>query len=206
MSHRQNNVPNDRLEFSCFVNSILVDVGPQFEHMQHIILLGRPRESFSTTKRATNAHGPTHRQNILPDSTSQTASGVSSGVGRDSQDDGSVEEDEGGTGATAARGRRGGGGTRDGNDERASSHLEASTQVTPAVAAAAAAAAAAHGSVREKSGAGGGRRRGRASSGAMEVWDFERLGRTPLLAAAFEDFSRKALCHESVLFLSEVSR
>ncbi|CAN0056130.1 unnamed protein product, partial [Laminaria digitata] len=39
-----------------------------------------------------------------------------------------------------------------------------------------------------------------------DVWDFERLARTPLLAAAFEDFSRKALCHESVLFLSEVSR
>ncbi|CAM9626174.1 unnamed protein product [Pylaiella littoralis] len=39
-----------------------------------------------------------------------------------------------------------------------------------------------------------------------EVWDFERLARTPLLAAAFEDFSRKALCHECVLFLSEVSR
>lgn len=39
-----------------------------------------------------------------------------------------------------------------------------------------------------------------------EGWDFERLATTPLLAAAFDDFSRKALCHESVLFLSEVSR
>ncbi|CAM9348392.1 unnamed protein product [Ectocarpus fasciculatus] len=40
----------------------------------------------------------------------------------------------------------------------------------------------------------------------MEVWDFERLARTPLLAVAFEDYSKRALCHESVLFLSEVSR
>lgn len=42
--------------------------------------------------------------------------------------------------------------------------------------------------------------------GIEDVWDFERLASTPLLAAAFEEFSRKALCHESVLFLSEVSR
>ncbi|CAN0423690.1 unnamed protein product [Ectocarpus sp. 12 AP-2014] len=40
----------------------------------------------------------------------------------------------------------------------------------------------------------------------MEVWNFERLARTPLLAVAFEDFSKRALCHESVLFLTEVSR
>ncbi|CBJ31486.1 hypothetical protein Esi_0260_0005 [Ectocarpus siliculosus] len=40
----------------------------------------------------------------------------------------------------------------------------------------------------------------------MEVWDFERIASTPLLAAAFEDYSKRALCHESVLFLSEVSR
>lgn len=39
-----------------------------------------------------------------------------------------------------------------------------------------------------------------------DVWDFERLATTPLLAAAFEEYSRRALCHESVLFLSEVSR
>ena len=69
---------------------------------------------------------------------------------------------------------------------------------------AAAAAAATHEEEEEKGGDDG--RRGRVGSGAMEVWDFERLGRTPLLAAAFEDYSRKALCHESVLFLSEVSR
>lgn len=55
-------------------------------------------------------------------------------------------------------------------------------------------------------------RRGSAGGGGgsgrddMEVWDFERLASTPLLAAAFEEFSQKALCHESVLFLSEVSR
>lgn len=47
---------------------------------------------------------------------------------------------------------------------------------------------------------------GRGGRGTMEVWDFERLARTPLVAAAFEDFTRKALCHESVLFLREVSR
>ncbi|CAM9881255.1 unnamed protein product [Ectocarpus sp. 13 AM-2016] len=40
----------------------------------------------------------------------------------------------------------------------------------------------------------------------MEVWNFERLARTPLLAVAFEDYSKRALCHESVLFLTEVSR
>lgn len=39
-----------------------------------------------------------------------------------------------------------------------------------------------------------------------EVWDFERLASTPLLAAAFEDYARRALCHESVLFLTEVAR
>ncbi|CAM9379421.1 unnamed protein product [Ectocarpus sp. 6 AP-2014] len=55
-------------------------------------------------------------------------------------------------------------------------------------------------------GRGGGGGRGRSDREEMEVWDFERLGRTPLLAAAFEDYSKRALCHESVLFLSEVSR
>ena len=57
-------------------------------------------------------------------------------------------------------------------------------------------------------GGGGGGRRWRGGGGAAreEPWDFERLARTPLLAAAFEDYCRKALCHESVLFLSEVSR
>lgn len=47
---------------------------------------------------------------------------------------------------------------------------------------------------------------GRRSRDTVESWNFERLARTPLVAAAFEKFSRKALCHESVLFLSEVSR
>lgn len=41
---------------------------------------------------------------------------------------------------------------------------------------------------------------------AGREWNFERLASTPLLAAAFEEFSRKALCHESVLFLSAVCR
>ncbi|CAM9607034.1 unnamed protein product [Ectocarpus sp. 4 AP-2014] len=40
----------------------------------------------------------------------------------------------------------------------------------------------------------------------VEAWDFERLSRKPLVAAAFEAYTRKALCHEWVLFLREVSR
>ncbi|CAM9472942.1 unnamed protein product [Ectocarpus fasciculatus] len=60
------------------------------------------------------------------------------------------------------------------------------------------------GSFRSRGGGGGGR--GRPEREEMEVWDFERLARTPLLAVAFEDYSKRALCHESVLFLSEVSR
>ncbi|CAM9250356.1 unnamed protein product [Ectocarpus fasciculatus] len=52
----------------------------------------------------------------------------------------------------------------------------------------------------------GGRGRSRSDTEEMKVWDFERIARTPLLAAAFEDYSKRALCHESVLFLSEVSR
>lgn len=41
---------------------------------------------------------------------------------------------------------------------------------------------------------------------AGDVWDFERLASTPLLAAAFEDYARRALCQESVLFLTDVAR
>ena len=37
-------------------------------------------------------------------------------------------------------------------------------------------------------------------------WNYERLVSTPPLAAAFEEFCRKALCHESALFLSAVCR
>ncbi|CAM9379275.1 unnamed protein product [Ectocarpus sp. 6 AP-2014] len=59
-------------------------------------------------------------------------------------------------------------------------------------------------STRGRGGGGGGG--GGQDRGVMEVWNFERLARTPLLAAAFEDYSKRALCHESVLFLSEVSR
>eukprot|EP00752_Nemacystus_decipiens_P003193 g2954.t1 len=59
-------------------------------------------------------------------------------------------------------------------------------------------------------GGGGGGDRGYARRSrvrdTIESWNFERLSRTPMLAAAFDSFSRKALCHESVLFLSEVSR
>lgn len=54
-------------------------------------------------------------------------------------------------------------------------------------------------------GGGSGRNSGR-NSRRMEAWSFDRLSRTPSLAAAFESFSRKALCHESILFLGEVSR
>lgn len=39
-----------------------------------------------------------------------------------------------------------------------------------------------------------------------DMWDFERLASTPLVAAAFEEFARKALCYELVVFLIEVSR
>ncbi|CAM9365664.1 unnamed protein product [Ectocarpus fasciculatus] len=51
---------------------------------------------------------------------------------------------------------------------------------------------------------GGGRTRSHKQD--IDAWDFERIARTPLLAAAFEDYSKRALCHESYLFLSEVSR
>ncbi|CAM9296912.1 unnamed protein product [Choristocarpus tenellus] len=37
-------------------------------------------------------------------------------------------------------------------------------------------------------------------------WNFERLVSTPLMAKTFEEFSRRALCQESVLFLRDVSR
>ncbi|CAM9768693.1 unnamed protein product [Choristocarpus tenellus] len=40
----------------------------------------------------------------------------------------------------------------------------------------------------------------------MEVWNFERLASTPMLACAFEEFARRALCHESVQFLVDVFR
>ncbi|CAB1098187.1 unnamed protein product [Ectocarpus sp. CCAP 1310/34] len=51
-----------------------------------------------------------------------------------------------------------------------------------------------------------GGRRSRSHKQDIDIWDFERIVRTPLLAVAFEDYSKKALCHESFLFLSEVSR
>lgn len=60
-------------------------------------------------------------------------------------------------------------------------------------------------SSQERSCSAGWRRSGREREDS-EAWDFERLARTPPLAAAFRDFCRKALCHESVLFLSEVTR
>ncbi|CBJ31487.1 hypothetical protein Esi_0260_0006 [Ectocarpus siliculosus] len=51
-----------------------------------------------------------------------------------------------------------------------------------------------------------GGRRSRSHKQDIDLWDFERIVRTPLLAVAFEDYSKRALCHESFLFLSEVSR
>jgi len=131
-------------------------------------------------------------RNMHSHSTAQTTSGVSSGIGGDSQDEGRLEGG-GGTRATAARGRRGGGGITHGSNDPA------------AATATSASASAAHGRVREKSGAGGGRGRGRVGSATMQVWDFERLGRTPLLAAASRTYYYLER-HESVLFLGEVSR
>ncbi|CAM9308829.1 unnamed protein product [Choristocarpus tenellus] len=39
-----------------------------------------------------------------------------------------------------------------------------------------------------------------------EIWTYERLASSPTLAPAFEDYARKALCQESVQFLTHVSR
>ncbi|CAM9574851.1 unnamed protein product, partial [Ectocarpus sp. 8 AP-2014] len=51
-----------------------------------------------------------------------------------------------------------------------------------------------------------GGRRSRSHKQDIDMWDFERIVRTPLVAVAFEDYSKRALCHESFLFLNEVSR
>ncbi|CAM9810129.1 unnamed protein product [Ectocarpus sp. 12 AP-2014] len=51
-----------------------------------------------------------------------------------------------------------------------------------------------------------GGRRSHSHKHDIDMWDFERIVRTPLLAVAFEDYCKRALCHESFLFLSEVSR
>ncbi|CBJ31485.1 hypothetical protein Esi_0260_0003 [Ectocarpus siliculosus] len=42
-----------------------------------------------------------------------------------------------------------------------------------------------------------GGRRSRSHKQDIDLWDFERIVRTPLLAVAFEDYSKRALCHES---------
>eukprot|EP00752_Nemacystus_decipiens_P003194 g2955.t1 len=134
-------------------------------------------------------------------STVRTASGKSSGRGGDSEVESAL--DQGGpTSASAAYG----------NGDILTSGGAASSD--PAGARDGNRRAAAHGGERERGG-GGERAGGAGAAGGgggggsgqrMEVWNFERLATTPLLAAAFEDFSRKALCHESVLFLIEVSR
>lgn len=38
------------------------------------------------------------------------------------------------------------------------------------------------------------------------VWTYEHVAAVPEVAAEFEEFARRALCQESVLFLQEVSR
>ncbi len=115
-------------------------------------------------------HLPPPNGSTVPRSTVRTASGASSGVGGDSEDEARLEAGRRHTGGAAAIALAAGG------------SLDASSSGALPV--------------------GGRRERGVT----MEVWNFERLARTPLLAAAFEEFSRKALCHESVLFLREVSR
>ncbi|CAM9273182.1 unnamed protein product [Choristocarpus tenellus] len=45
-----------------------------------------------------------------------------------------------------------------------------------------------------------------AQSQEVEIWNFERLASTPMLASAFEEFARRALCQESVQFLVDVFR
>lgn len=39
-----------------------------------------------------------------------------------------------------------------------------------------------------------------------DIWTWEKLAEVPQLTEAFEDFARKALCQESVVFLREVAR
>eukprot|EP00752_Nemacystus_decipiens_P003432 g3173.t1 len=149
-----------------------------------------------------------------PRSTAKTASGLSSGIGGDSENEARTEE--GRTSVrpattTRPRGQTDGGSGHGGMGPSTSS-------VSTSVATSAGAPSASNSTANDnnessrRAGALGGERddagggRGGNDGATMEVWNFERLGRTPLLAAAFEDFSRKALCHESVLFLSEVSR
>lgn len=45
-----------------------------------------------------------------------------------------------------------------------------------------------------------------ASEVVAGIWTYERVAAVPEFAAAFEEFARKALCQESVLFLQEVTR
>ena len=156
-------------------------------------------------------HQPTRAAH---DSTVKTASGVSSGIGGDSENEGRLEEGRPTVRpATRIRGKSDGGishGSIDPSTSSASTSVATSAGTNSTSNSTAihnndgdSRLAGAHGLERE-SAAGS---RGRGGDGdAMEEWNFERLGRTPLLAAAFEDFCRRALCHESVLFLSEVSR
>ncbi|CAM9245243.1 unnamed protein product, partial [Sphacelaria rigidula] len=45
-----------------------------------------------------------------------------------------------------------------------------------------------------------------ASEVMAGIWTYERVAAVPEFTAAFEEFARKALCQESVLFLQEVTR
>lgn len=161
------------------------------------------------------------------DSTTKTASGLSSGIRGDSEDEARLEEGRSsirpamkggksdGNGSVGSSTGRGNGSVDPSNPSVSTSVATNSVDATATTSTSSTAIdnhensrrAGAHGEDKENGGGGGGGGRGRGGNGeTMEEWNFERLGRTPLLAAAFEDFSRRALCHESVLFLSEVSR
>lgn len=150
---------------------------------------------------------------MYTNSTARTASKLSSGIGGDSEDEARLEE--GRTSIKPATRRKSDGGIGHGSTDPSSSSVSASVATAADATIISNSTATdnnehsrrtgAHGGETENDGGGGGRGRGGIGH-TVEVWDFERLGRTPLLAAAFEDFSRKALCHESVFFLSEVSR
>lgn len=137
------------------------------------------------------------RANTHTRSTLRTASGKSSGVGGDSEDESRL--DRGGPWVAAA------GGNGDGlaAGDAASSDPAAPSAGASVVRGHSTRPAAVHGAERERGGGGG---RDRGGRGTVEEWSFEKLAGTPMLADAFEAFAKKALCHESVLFLIEVSR
>lgn len=126
-------------------------------------------------------------------STARTTSGKSSAVGGESEDESRL--DIGDTSGVAAPGN--GAGLASASDAASSDHPAAPSAAGNHV------NGRSSSSSRRAASRGGERERGRAT---MEEWGFERLAGTQLLASAFEEFSRKALCHESWLFLIEVAR